>query len=503
MIIVTSISELTRERENISPATKIGFVPTMGNLHLGHESLIKQAKQEADFVIVSIFVNPLQFGANEDFASYPRTLAEDEAKCRALGVNLLFAPSTEEMKTDSHHVTQVTPPESMTSVLCGRYRPGHFTGVATIVTKLFNLVRPHIAFFGQKDAQQVVILRQMVADLNIPVEIKSCPIVREESGLALSSRNQYLTPKQRQEATLLYQTLILAQDTFNTGERNVNRLLHLIIQQFNYHPLLQLQYVQIVDCQTLQPLRKITDRALVAIAAFCGQTRLIDNITLSIKKPIVAIDGPAGAGKSTVSRRLAQQLGYLYLDTGAMYRAITWLVMENQLDVEDENSIADLVASAQLELLPNDDLNTPVKVKINQQDVTKEIRTPRVTAQVSKVAAQKAVRAKLVKLQQQYGQQGCIVAEGRDIGTNVFPHAKVKIFLTATPKARAKRRMIDLQAQGETDTTLEQLVNEIKQRDHLDSTRELAPLQKAPDAIEIVTDDLTVEEVINKILAMI
>ena len=499
MLIVTRISELNRERKKISPEVKIGFVPTMGALHLGHESLIKKAVAQTDFVIVSIFVNPLQFGENEDLDQYPRQLEQDKSICEKLGVSLLFAPSSEDMNTTSTQTTLVMAPQSMTSVLCGRYRPEHFSGVTTIVTKLFNLVRPDVAFFGQKDAQQVAIIKRIVDDLHIPVKIESCPIIREESGLAFSSRNQYLTPQQKQEATLLYQSLTLAQEAFMVGERNVNRLLRLILQQFNHHPLVRLQYAQIVDTKTLQPLTTITDSALMAISAYCGNTRLIDNQILTVNQPIIAIDGPAGAGKSTVSRRLAHDLGFLYLDTGAMYRAITWLVMDNNINLAEEAAIADLVATAEIELLPSNDIKIPVSVKINQQDITQEIRTSAVTAQVSKVAAQKAVRAKMVELQQEYGQQGGVVAEGRDIGTNVFPYAEVKIFLTATPEARAKRRLIDLHNQGENDVTLEQLIADIKQRDHLDSTRELAPLQKAEDAIEIITDDLTVEEVINQI----
>jgi pantoate ligase/cytidylate kinase len=218
-----------------------------------------------------------------------------------------------------------------------------------------------------------------------------------------------------------------------------------------------------------------------------------------VKKPIIAIDGPAGAGKSTVSRRVAQELGFIYLDTGAMYRAITWLVMENNLNVDDEKLVEQLVNTAEIELLPSDDLNIPVTVKVNNQDVTKEIRTPAVTAKVSKVAAQKAVREKMVTLQQEYGKQGGIVAEGRDIGTNVFPEAEFKIFLTASPLARAKRRLIDLENQGENNINLEQLITDIEQRDYLDSTRDIAPLKKAEDSIELITDNLTIEEVVNKI----
>lgn len=497
MLIVARITNLEKERETILSTAKVGFVPTMGALHAGHESLIKQAVAENDYVIVSIFVNPLQFSINEDLDKYPRQLEKDIEICEKLGVNLLFTPSAAEMNAISGETTFVVPPVSMMSVLCGKYRQGHFQGVATIVTKLFNLVKPNIAYFGQKDAQQVAIIRKMVKDLHISVKIKSCAIIREESGLALSSRNQYLTTEEKQEATLLFKSLALAKDTFLKGEINTKNLINIIENEFKNHPILTLQYVEIVDPQTLKSLTKITDSAVMAIAAYCGDTRLIDNLILTVKKPIIAIDGPAGAGKSTVSRRLADELGFLYLDTGAMYRAITWLVMENNIDVTDEEAIAKLVNTAEIELLPNLDLKIPVTVKVNKKEVTQAIRHSAVTAQVSIIAAQKVVREKLVKLQQEYGIQGGIVAEGRDIGTNVFPEAELKFFLTASPEARAKRRLIDLENQGENDVNLEQLIADIQQRDYLDSTREITPLKKAENAIEIITDDLTIEEVIN------
>ncbi|MBE9223613.1 bifunctional pantoate--beta-alanine ligase/(d)CMP kinase [Cyanobacterium stanieri LEGE 03274] len=498
MHIVDNIENLRAILETVK-GKSIGFVPTMGALHDGHKSLIKRARLSTDFVVVSIFVNPLQFGINEDLAKYPRQVREDEEICNSLGVNVLFLPSEDAMKTLTEDTTLVTPPVSMMSVLCGKYRKGHFQGVATIVTKLLNLIRPQVAFFGQKDAQQVAIIKRMVDDLFIGVKIESCPIIREDSGLALSSRNQYLTPEQRREARALYGALNCAYGAFLAGERQVNVLIDLAREVLEQEPTIRVQYLEIVDPVSLQPLQTIGEEGLMAIAAYCGTTRLIDNLMLKVKKPIIAIDGPAGAGKSTISRKLAHELGLLYLDTGAMYRAITWLVIDKQISLEDTEAIALEVAGATIELYPSDDLKLPVTVRVNQRDVTKEIRTPAVTRNVSGIAAQKAVREKLVKLQQIYGQQGGIIAEGRDIGTNVFPDADLKIFLTASVKARAKRRSHDLAQQGETNIDLQQLEADIAQRDFLDSTRELAPLQQAPDAIAINTDNLTIEQVIEKI----
>jgi pantoate ligase/cytidylate kinase len=390
----------------------------------------------------------------------------------------------------------------MTSVLCGKYRPRHFQGVATIVTKLLNLVQPTVAYFGQKDAQQVAIIKRLVKDLAIPVIIKSCPIIREESGLAYSSRNQYLTAIQKQDAVALSRSLSLAKQAFNRGETRADQLIEIVKQELAPISRLKIQYVELVHPKTLIPLTKITESALLAIACYLGDTRLIDNVLLTVRKPIIAIDGPAGAGKSTISRRVAHNLGLLYLDTGAMYRAITWLVMQHNLNVNDTEAIASLVKTVELELLPPKDTLSSLVVKINGYDVTQAIRTPEVTAKVSQIAAQKAVRQKLVKLQQQWGEKGGIVAEGRDMGTNVFPDAELKIFLTASVEERARRRSLDLQNQGLSNINLQRLQQEIAQRDHLDSTRAIAPLQKAVGAIEVVTDGLTIEQVTAKIVKL-
>ncbi len=484
---------------------QIGLVPTMGALHQGHLSLIKQAIAENDLIIVSIFVNPLQFAPTEDLAEYPRQLDRDLKLCQQLGVDLVFAPNAQEMNsigdtTVLANTTTVLPPQNMSEVLCGKFRPGFFTGVATIVTKLLNIIQPARVYFGQKDAQQLAIIRRLVTDLNIPVKIVACPIIREASGLALSSRNQYLTVKEKEQAAQIYRSLQQAATAFAQGELNAKVLINLVQQELSLVEGVTIQYVELVDPVNLQSLDQIKHSGLLAIAAYVGSTRLIDNIVLQKRQPIVAIDGPAGAGKSTVTRRVAHKLGLLYLDTGAMYRAVTWLVMESGIAIDDERAIAALIENISLKLTSPNAVNLPTVVHIDEQEVTNAIRTPEVTANVSAIAAQAAVREKLVEMQQQWGEKGAIIAEGRDIGTNVFPDAELKIFLTASVAERARRRWQDLQNQGRNDIDLQQLAQDIQQRDEQDSNRAIAPLKKADDAIELITDNLTIDEVIEKII---
>ncbi len=257
---------------------RIGLVPTMGALHEGHLSLVGAAKSKCDLVVVSIFVNPTQFGPNEDFARYPRTFERDCNLLEKEGVDLVFAPSVEEMYPTGA-VTYVTV-EGMSDKLCGRSRPGHFRGVTTVVSKLFHIVEPDLAFFGQKDAAQVAIIRRMVRDLKMPVEIVVCPIVREPDGLAMSSRNAYLTPEQRKQALVLSRALRRVQQLFNAGERNAAKLIeagkHVIAEE----PSVRLDYLEIVDPETLEGVDVISSKALVAVASFAETTRLIDNLLL-------------------------------------------------------------------------------------------------------------------------------------------------------------------------------------------------------------------------------
>jgi pantoate--beta-alanine ligase len=265
-------------RHNDDNARKLGFVPTMGALHAGHLSLVRAARERCDVVAASIFVNPTQFAPHEDFSQYPRSLERDCEMLQREGVDLLFTPSTEEMY----------PPGAATWVevaglsdkLCGRSRPSHFRGVTTVVAKLFHIVVPDSAFFGQKDAAQLAIIRRMVRDLNFPVEIVGCPIVREPDGLAMSSRNAFLNPQQRQSALLLYRSLILVQKHFAEGERNAARLIAAGREVFSAEPSARLDYFEIVDPETLDPIVEVDKAALVAVAAFVGTTRLIDNLVL-------------------------------------------------------------------------------------------------------------------------------------------------------------------------------------------------------------------------------
>jgi pantoate--beta-alanine ligase len=257
---------------------RLGFLPTMGALHEGHLSLVRAAKASCEVVAASIFVNPTQFGVNEDLAKYPRMFERDRDLLEKEGVELLFAPSVEEMYP-ARAVTWVTV-EELSNKLDGRSRPGHFRGVTTIVAKLFHIVEPDAAFFGQKDAAQVAIIRRMVRDLNFPVEILACPIVRETDGLAMSSRNAYLDPQQRKEALVLHRSLMRVEKAWESHERSAAKLAAVGHEEFAGKDSVRLDYLEIVDPESLDSVDNVTEGALVAVAAFVGPTRLIDNTLL-------------------------------------------------------------------------------------------------------------------------------------------------------------------------------------------------------------------------------
>lgn len=276
MKVVTSLDELRTARAKL--AEPVGFVPTMGYLHEGHLSLVRRARGSCASVAVSIFVNPTQFGPNEDLEAYPRDLARDLALLEAEGVDLVWTPEVEDLYPAGSQ-TWVTV-EELTKPLEGARRPGHFRGVTTVVCKLFNAVQPAKAFFGQKDAQQARVVQRMVQDLLFPIEIVVCPIVREEDGLAMSSRNTYLNPEQRKAATALHRALQAAAQSFQGGERDADALRRRMLDVLEAEPLARVEYVSAADPDSLQELEGPVERALLSMAVYVGKTRLIDNWVL-------------------------------------------------------------------------------------------------------------------------------------------------------------------------------------------------------------------------------
>lgn len=278
------LKNIVAVRNYVSQAKKegksIGLVPTMGYLHEGHLSLARKARAQNDIVIMSIFVNPTQFGPNEDLERYPRDLERDKKLAEGARVDAIFFPSAEEMYP-SNFATYVHV-EVLTEVLCGASRPGHFRGVTTVVSKLFNIVQPDRAYFGLKDYQQATVIKRMVEDLNFPIEIVTVPTYREEDGLALSSRNKYLSPEQRQSARSLYRALKLGEELIHSGERQVEVVKEAMSKEILAHPETKIDYIAINNAETLQPLDEINGKILLALAVWVGSTSLIDNLVLEV-----------------------------------------------------------------------------------------------------------------------------------------------------------------------------------------------------------------------------
>ena len=277
--LITSIDEMKEIVKDLKvEGLSIGFVPTMGYLHEGHISLMECSKKDNDITVVSVFVNPIQFGKNEDYYKYPRDIDRDLEICSKVGVNYLFNPSQREMYPEGYSTYVVV--EGITEVLCGAYREGHFKGVATVVNKLFNIVKPDRAYFGKKDYQQLKVIQRMVKDLNMDVEVIGCPLIREKDGLALSSRNKYLSPEERKSALSISKALFEAKKRFEEGETNSEVLKKLIRDIISSYPNTKIQYVEIVDGETLKFKEKAEKGDVIAIAVYVGDTRLIDNIEL-------------------------------------------------------------------------------------------------------------------------------------------------------------------------------------------------------------------------------
>ena len=285
--VVTSVDSMRRLRQQAN-GSSVGLVPTMGYLHEGHLSLVRRARQENKFVIASIFVNPIQFGPNEDFERYPRDTQRDLQLLQQENVDVVFMPPASDMYPEGFDTYLDV--GRVTEVLEGACRPGHFRGVATAVLKLFNVVQPTRAYFGQKDAQQLVVIRKLVNDLNVPVEVVGCPTVRETGGLAMSSRNVYLSPNERRAALVLFRSLSLSERLFRTGERDANKLRDRIKLLVSREPLAKVDYISIADPETLQELEIMQSPTLLSLAIRVGDTRLIDNLTLGEKHPAPVFD---------------------------------------------------------------------------------------------------------------------------------------------------------------------------------------------------------------------
>lgn len=299
MITLTRVHELRARCDDArAEGWRVGFVPTMGYFHAGHRSLMRRARDENDLVVVSLFVNPLQFAPTEDLAAYPRDLVGDAAIAQAEGVDVLFTPTNEEMYPQPIRTTVHV--DGLTAGLCGRSRPTHFDGVTTVVAKLFSIVGPCRAYFGRKDAQQLAVVRRMVADLDLPVEVIGCPLVRESDGLAMSSRNAYLDPKERRAATVLSRALQMAASEIIAGERDADSVHRVLAGLIATEPSVELDYAEVVDAADLGPVTRIEGDVLVAVAARVGRARLIDNMTVSVTPSGVDVDLGVVAQESEV-----------------------------------------------------------------------------------------------------------------------------------------------------------------------------------------------------------
>lgn len=279
MKIVGTVKEVREQvKEWKKQGLSVGLVPTMGYLHEGHKSLMEAARKDNDKVVVSIFVNPMQFGPTEDLATYPRDLDHDAALCESVGVDLIFHPEAEEMyEKDFCSFVDMT---GLTGGLCGKTRPIHFRGVCTVVNKLFNIVTPDHAYFGQKDGQQLAVIKRMVRDLNMDIEIVGCPIVREEDGLAKSSRNTYLSPEERKAALILSKTVALGKELAKT-EKDANKVVEAMKENIKTEPLAKIDYVEAVDALSMAPVEKLEGTCMLAMAVYIGKTRLIDNTLIN------------------------------------------------------------------------------------------------------------------------------------------------------------------------------------------------------------------------------
>ena len=436
-VIIRKTEEIENWRRNIN--CDINFIPTMGNLHNGHIKLISTAKKgNSNVNLVSIFVNPLQFDNKSDLEKYPNTIENDIEICFANGADAILIPSTEDIYPPNNtNIKFLKASIELSSALCGLNRIGHFDGVCTVVYRLVNLIKPKNLYLGEKDWQQLLILKNLVLTNKLNVAIKSIPTQRDFDGIPLSSRNIHLSKNERKLIRFFSNELLVAKKIFQQEKKiNLKKIIKKLLAE-----KISIEYLEHLHPHTLQKSRVEDNISILAGAIRCGETRLIDHVFLMKRRPIIAIDGPAGSGKSTVTKLIAKKLKLLYLDTGAMYRALSWLLIKENINYKKEKNLQNILKDISIVFKSNENSNPDVF--INNYCVTEEIRSQEISSIVSKISSIKEVRKFLVKEQRKIGESGGLVAEGRDIGTTVFPDAEIKIFLTASIDERAKRRKSD------------------------------------------------------------
>ncbi|MBK16447.1 MAG: cytidylate kinase [Prochlorococcus sp. SP3034] len=493
-IIIKTIKELKRWKKSLNK--NISFVPTMGNLHKGHLKLIEEAnKQNTNTILVSIFINRLQFNNKKDFIKYPKSIRKDIELAFKAGAEAIFIPSDKEIfPKNDNEILYLKAAKELSLTLCGAKRIGHFDGVCTVVYRFITLIKPNIIFLGEKDWQQVLILKRMANDMQLNIKFHSVATVRDFDGVPFSSRNNLLSKAERKMMKLFSQELLNIQKKYEITGQLDNKKIFSKLSKSN----ISIEYLELVNAYNLQRTDSQNNIDLLAGAITFGEIRLIDHVFLMKRKPIIAIDGPAGSGKSTVTKQIAKKLHLLYLDTGAMYRALSWLIIQQNINYRNKNELKQTLKNISIIFKVKN--NFSQDVYINHRCVTEDIRSPEISSIVSSIASISEVRELLVSEQRKIGKEGGLVAEGRDIGTKVFPNAELKIFLTASIDERAKRRLIELKNTGNIQMNFEELKEQIRQRDHNDSNRKISPLKKDKDAIEINTDGFSVDEIVEKII---
>ena len=468
----------------------------MGNLHDGHKKLISTAKNSNfNTNLVSIFVNPLQFDSKEDLKNYPITVDKDIEIAFSTGADAIFIPQTIDIYPENNKsISYLKASKELSSALCGLTRVGHFDGVCTVVYRLLKLVKPKNLYLGEKDWQQLLIIKKLIEEKELNINIVSVPTQRDDDGVPFSSRNNLLSENDRKILQLFSSELRNAKKIFKKDKKIDLKKLTKKLKSKN----ISIEYLEHLHPYNLKKIQAKDNISILAGAIKCGKTRLIDHIFLMKRNPIIAIDGPAGSGKSTITKLIAKELNFLYLDTGAMYRALSWLLIKEKIDYYKDSELNKILSNVsiifKLNSLSHQD------IFINNFCVTEEIRSQEISSIVSKISSIKEIREFLVKEQRKIGESGGLVAEGRDIGTTVFPDAELKIFLTASIDERAKRRKHELEKRGSKEIDFNHLRELISKRDFEDSTREISPLTKATDAIEIITDGFSINEVVEKII---